>query len=59
MSVHDVKYDSYIVTGYYHLSSKKFRSEYKDRWTAMCINLWKGRVWGKLNGKRTLLKTVR
>jgi len=58
-NVQDLRYISYIVIGYYYNTNKKFRNEYSNRFTAMSINLWNGRVWGILsNGKRKLLKTV-
>ena len=50
--------DSFLVTGRYYNSERKFRSVYSNFRQADSINLWNGRVWLVRNGKRTLLKTV-
>ena len=51
---------SFIVTGNYYNSTRKFRLEYSQWMMANGINLWNGRIWGvlKSTGKRVLLKTV-
>ena len=56
-------FKGFIVTGYL-TTGKPFKPLRYDNspagfMTAMCINLYKGRVWGVLkSGKRKLLKTV-
>lgn len=53
-------FQKFIIIGYKYNSTKKFRLVYTNWYTADCINLWKGKVWGILkdSGKRVLLKTV-
>ncbi len=50
--------DTYLVTGYYANSSRRFRDVYSNPRYALAINLWRGRVWHVRDKKRTLLKTV-
>lgn len=58
-----IDFVAFIVTGRYYNSNRRFRSEYDGTLsgyhTAMGINLWNGRVWGRTeDGKRKLLKIV-
>lgn len=50
---------TYLVTGYYAYSTRRFRRVYSNRLHALCINLWRGNVW-EVNetGKRRLIKRV-
>ena len=50
--------DTYVVTGFYYNSTRKFRQCYSNPMQAMGINLWRGRVWQVRNGKRKLIKRV-
>jgi hypothetical protein len=50
--------DTYVVTGLYYNSTRRFRDVYNNPYQAMCINLWRGRVWHVHNGKRKLVKEV-
>ena len=52
-----VKYEKYIVTGV-DRNGKRFRKEFSEPRWAFGINLWRGSVWGLLNGKRKLLNRV-
>ena len=61
--VMEVVKTSYIVTGYYYNSQKKFRTEVSSKAHAMGINLWDGRVWEEKtyedgSKKRRLIKRV-
>lgn len=50
---------SFIVTGKYYNSNKRFSNKYDSFNHAMMINLWNGSVWAELDtGKRKLLKRV-
>ncbi len=48
---------SFLVTGI-TVAGKKFRLEFDDKFHAMNINLYRGKVYQVNNGKRSLLKTV-
>lgn len=50
--------DTYIVSGYYYNSDRKFRDHYNNPHQALGINLWRGRVWQVRNGRRKLIKKV-
>lgn len=50
---------TFVVTGRYYNSRKRFSTSYSSFNYAMGINLWNGSVWAELdNGKRKLLKRV-
>lgn len=50
--------ETFIVTGRYYNSNKRFSNTYNSFTQAMMINLWKGSVWVSINGKRKLIKRV-
>lgn len=50
--------DTFLVTGRYYNSTRRFRQVYSNYAYASGINLWNGRIWLLRNGKRTLLHTV-
>jgi len=50
--------DTYIVSGYYYNSDRKFRSRYSNLHQAVSINLWRGQVWQVRDGRRKLIKKV-
>ena len=51
---------SFIVTGLFYNSTKRFSNKYNSFNSAMMINLWNGSVWAELkNGKRKLLKRIK
>jgi hypothetical protein len=52
------KGDKYVVTGYYHNSTKKFQTTYHNPYYALAINLWNGQVWQCRGGKKRLIKEV-
>ena len=52
-------FSSYIVTGV-DRGGKRFKMVYSDYFTASCINIWNGTLFGilKSNGKRKVIKRV-
>lgn len=53
-------YTSFVVTGFYYNTKRRFRQVHTNGRQALGINLWNGRVWGirKDNGKRQCIKRV-
>ena len=48
----------YLITGFYYNSNRRFRQTSSNMMYALSINLWKGRVWEVLDGKRRLIREV-
>ena len=48
----------FIVTGVERMTGRRFVIGPTDEFHAMCINLWRGSVWGVIDGKRKLVKRV-
>lgn len=53
-------FSSFVVTGFYYNSKRRFRQVHSNGQHALGINLWNGRVWGirKADGKRQCIKRV-
>ena len=56
--IEHIEGDTYLITGKYYRSKKKFRLITNFISYALGINLWNGRVWQIRNRKRKLIKTV-
>ena len=50
--------DTYLITGFYHNSRRRFRLTTSNPRQAIAINLWNGAVWQVRNGKRKLVYKV-
>lgn len=50
--------DSYVVTGLYYESTKRFKIQTTNPHYALGINLWRGHVWLVRDGKRRCVKSV-
>ena len=48
----------YLIVGCYYNSTKQFRIETQNYGYAMCINLWRGKVYRVDGRKRQLIKEV-
>ena len=63
MEINIGDFSSFIVTGRYYNSNRRFRMSYSGNYagfkTADSINLWNGTMYGLLpNGKRKVIKRV-
>jgi hypothetical protein len=52
------KGDRYIIIGYYYNTGIKFRLVRFNPYSALAINLWRGKVWQMRGKRRTLVKEV-
>lgn len=50
--------DRYVITGFYVLTGRRFRTSTSNPHVALNINLWRGRVWLVRDGRRRLVKRV-